>query len=119
MELGVRRYMAVSVETASPAQIVVRLYQKAVSCLREAEQAFGSGDVTARAKSLGRAHAIVSELRVTLDPQPAPDLAARLAALYDFCLERIVRSNQQTDPALLVPARKVLEDLLEGWRAVA
>jgi flagellar protein FliS len=119
MQPGVRRYVAVSVETASPARIVVRLYEKAISCLREAEGAFARGDVTARSKALGRAHAIVSELRATLDHEPAPDLAARLEALYDFCLERIVGANQQASPAPLAPVVRVLDDLLDGWRAVA
>ncbi len=72
----------------------------------------------ARAEALRRAHAIVTELQVTLDHERAPELAAQLDALYDFVLDRITRGNLHQDPEPLAEAEKILIELLEGWRAV-
>ncbi|MBI2896556.1 MAG: flagellar export chaperone FliS [Deltaproteobacteria bacterium] len=119
MSFAVGQYQATTVETASPAQLVVVLYDGALRFLRQAAAAAEGGEIAKRGMALGRAHAIVTELQATLQPEHAPELCAQLDGLYGFVLEKITEANLKGDPAPLVPAVKVLEQLREAWAQVA
>ena len=119
MDYSLSQYVTAGVETSSPARIVVQLYQRAIRDLRTAEDALARNELKAKGEALNHAHAVVTELQATLDAEPAPDLAAKLEALYDFVLDRIVRANSACDASLLAPARAVLEELLVAWIEVA
>ena len=119
MDYSLSQYVAAGVETSSPTRIVVQLYQRAIADLRVAQAALARGDFGEKGEALGHAHAVVTELQATLDGDPAPELAAKLEALYDFVLDRIVRANSACDASLLAPARAVLEELLVAWIEVA
>ena len=118
MSYAAVQYRATRTVTASPLGILIQLYEGAVRFLRQARRALEAGDVPGRAEALRRAHAIVTELQVTLQHERAPELAAQLDALYDFVLDRITQGNLRQDPEPLAEAEKVLIELLEGWRAV-
>ncbi len=118
MSYAAVQYRAARTVTASPLGILIQLYEGAVRFLRKARLAMDRGDVPARAEALRRAHAIVTELQVTLEHDHAPDLAAQLDALYDFVLDRITQGTIEQNPERLAEAEKVLIDLLEAWQAV-
>jgi flagellar protein FliS len=118
MSFAVTRYKSAGIETASPAKIVVALYDGALKQLRLAA-ATEKKDYARRGEALSRAHAIVSELQATLDRAQAPELVDQLDRLYDFCIDRINSANLNAEPALLPPAIKVLEQLRGAWAQVA
>jgi flagellar secretion chaperone FliS len=64
---------------------------------------------------LVRAQAILNELVCSLDHEQGGEVARNLAALYDFCLDRLVRANLDKDPALLGAVRSTLADLADAW----
>jgi flagellar protein FliS len=119
MSFAVARYQSSRVETASPIQIVVALYDGAIRFLRVAEEAMGRKDHAAKGHALQRAHAVVTELTATLDHAAAPELCAQLEQLYLFVLERIGTSNLRADPSLAAEARRVLEQLRGAWAELA
>lgn len=119
MSFAVGQYAATTVETASPAQLVVVLYDGALRFLRQAVVAAEAGDVARRGMALGRAHAVVAELQATLQPEHAPELCAQLDGLYGFVLDKITEATVRGDPAPLGPAVRVLEQLREAWAQVA
>lgn len=114
-------YQAQAVETAGPAQLVLMLYDGALAALTRAEQALASdaaaGSAEAANRELLRVQDIVTELWVTLDVERGGAVAANLAALYDFCLDRLVTANVRKDPGELPAVRDVLAGLREAWAA--
>jgi len=118
MSFAVGQYQATRIETASPAQLVVLLYDGALRFLRQASSA-GAGEHAVRGVALHRAHEIVTELQATLRPEVAPALCAELDRLYAFVLGRITEATVAADPGPLAGAIGVLERLREAWAEVA
>lgn len=115
------QYQTQAVTTASPAQLVAMLYQGALTAITVAEQALRGGpdgrtDVAHR--ELVRAQAIVDELALSLDLEQGGEIAVNLAALYDFCTDRLVRANTAKDPDLLPAVRQTLAGLADAWTSM-
>lgn len=113
------RYRGVQLNTASPAQLVVMLYDGALRFVGEADEAFVRDDRARAGDRIGRAMAIVDELAATLDPTHAPELAENLLALYGFCKRRLFDANLGRDRAALADVVASLTPLREAWAAVA
>jgi flagellar protein FliS len=123
MQFGVNRYQNAQVETASPVRIVVQLHDGAVRLLLQAITLTRSKQIEPRAIALKKAHAIVSELQVSLEAKHSPELCQELERLYDFMLHRIsqatvTRDDEKTNAAL-TPVIKILRELRSAWSAVA
>ena len=118
MSFAVAQYRSAGVETASPVQVVVQLYDGALKFLRQAEEAIARGDAKTRGAVLTKAHAVVSELQSTLDNKHAPDLCNELDRLYEFVLHRITQAAL-SDDAPLTPAINVLSQLRGAWAELA
>ncbi len=119
MSFAVAQYRSAQVETASPERIVVQLYDGAIRFLSEAVVAVEAGDLPLKNQKLKRAHAIVSELQLTLDPSHAPELCADLDRLYDFVLHRISVFTLDEDGEAVEPAIRVMKELRAAWAQLA
>lgn len=114
---GYAEYQTQAVETASPAQLVLMLYNGALASITKAEQALVASrvDVELVNTELQRAQRIVEELLVSLDVERGGQIAANLAALYDFCLDRLMTANLAKDAVTLPETRDVLAGLRDAW----
>ena len=113
-------YRTQAVTTASPAQLVAMLYQGALTAIAVAEQALDTGadDTTAAERAhreLVRAQDIVAELSLSLDHEQGGEIAQNLAALYEFCTDRLLQANLHKDPSVLPAVRHTLGGLAEAW----
>ena len=112
---GYGQYRTQAVETANPAQLVLMLYDGALTAITRAEQALTATQVQTANTELQRAQRIVEELLVSLDTDRGGQIAGNLAALYDFCIDRLTQANLGKDPALLPAVRDTLSGLREAW----
>ena len=112
------RYLADSVTTASPAQLLVMLYDRLVLDVVRAEDALRAGDRDAAAQQLMHAQDIVIELRTTLDTSTWTG-AAGLAQLYAFLLAELISANVQADADKVAACRGLIEPLRDAWREAA
>lgn len=115
MSFAALQYQSARVSTASPVQVVVSLYEGALRFLREALALEQARDVARRGVALSRAHAIVSELRATLDHERAPEMSKQLEGLYEFTLDRINVAVRTGDATQVEPALQVLTSLHGAW----
>jgi len=113
------RYRGVQLNTASPAQLVVMLYDGTLRFVGEADEALGRDDRARAGERIGRALAIVDELAATVEPTHAPELAENLIALYGFCKRRLLAANLERDRKALADVVAALSPLREAWAAVA
>lgn len=110
-------YQQQAVATASPAQLVLMLYDGAIGAVLRATQAHGEGfeGLPVVNEELQRAQAIISELLFSLDREKGGHVAQSMASLYDFCLDRLIRANVSKDMALVKPVVEVLTGLRDAW----
>lgn len=113
-------YKNAEVKTASPAQLVVLLYEGALKHISLGESQIARPEGFTQASiNLFRAMNIVSELLGMLNPTASPELASRLSEIYRYVLQLIHRSLQLRDPEPLAEARKHMSSLADAWREVA
>jgi flagellar protein FliS len=112
------RYLADSIATASPAKLLIMLYDRLVLDLTRGEQALVDGDRGEASRQLTHAQDIVMELRTSLDLD-AWDGAAGLANLYVFLLTELMQANVTADPARVAACRDLIEPLRDAWREAA
>ncbi len=109
-------YKSARYESAPPLKLVQLMYEGALRFLEQAETALAAADGARFQERCLRAQAVVSELRLALDPQQAPELSESLSALYLFAEGEIRAAMAAESAAPLAPAREVLDTLLDGWR---
>ena len=112
------RYLADSVNTASPARLLVMLYERLVLDLSQAEVAMRDGRREEGGEKLMHAQEIVLELRATLD-EDAWAGAAGLAQIYEFVVNELITANIKADVGRIVSCRSLVEPLLDAWRQAA
>jgi flagellar protein FliS len=112
------RYLAETVATASPARLLVMLYDRLVLDLAQAEDALHASDRETAADKLLHAQDIVLELRTSLRLD-VWEGAAGLAQLYGFLITEMIKANVQQDPAVAASCRAIVEPLRDAWREAA
>ena len=111
-------YLEERILSADPLELVRLLYQGAIAAVREARRALAGGDIAARSRSISKASGIVIELNAALDHAQGGDLSARLAALYDYMLSRLLEANVQQSDAPLADVLGLLSRLAEAWEQI-
>jgi len=118
-QTAMQQYKSTHVETGSAEKLIVLLYEGALRFCGEAHRAMVADDIPARSRSLTRAKRIVQELNNALDHEVGGEIAARLAALYEFVEHRLTLANLDHDRQAVADAQHILRILLESWERVA
>jgi flagellar secretion chaperone FliS len=121
---GTRAYESTGVETgvmsADPHKLVEMLFEGARVAIARGLLAMEQGDVPRKGESISRAIRIILEgLSASLSREASPELADRLAALYDYTARRLAEGNARNDPAPIREADRLLGELESAWRAIA
>ncbi len=132
-------YLRETVTTASPAKLVTMLYDRLLVGINrvqavlapagagndtiDLDRAAGSSATTPLdCESLDlvngellRCQRIVEELRGRLDHEVGGEIAANLANLYTFCLEKLIEANVTKSATPLHPVHSVVTELRDAW----
>lgn len=112
-------YRESAVMTASPAQLVVMLYDGAARFLKQAEIIAAEGAWGDAGERITRADMILDELLVTLDLEQGGEIASRLQAIYVFCKRLLIEARLERDVARIRSTAAMLADLRESWAELA
>lgn len=112
------RYLQDSINTASPAKLLLMLYDRLVLDLMQGEEALRAGQVEPANDKLTHAQEIVIELRVSLDVE-AWSGAPGLASLYGYLLTELIGANIAKDADRVATCRSFVEPLRDAWREAA
>ena len=113
------KYKSTKVQTASPIDIIVQLYEGAIRFTVQAGSAIEAKDFSGKAVAIRKAHAIIAELRAILNHQHAPDLCQELERLYDYISRQLSAANLEMKKEHLDGALTVLRELCAGWSELA
>ncbi|AWB46229.1 flagellar export chaperone FliS [Paenibacillus sp. CAA11] len=105
-----QQYLKVQVETASPGELTLLLYQGMVKSLLLAKSQFAQGNFEAMNESLHKVRAIISELIITLNMDYP--IANDLRQLYEFY-------NRYIAEFMIKRKESMLDDVLEFARGLA
>jgi flagellar protein FliS len=112
-------YQEVAIQTASPAKLVVMLYEGAIRFLNQSITAIQTKDLNLKRQSVDRAVAVIQHLQSTLDMGQGEEVAADLDRLYTYITSRVLDASGKLEVAPLEEAIKLLTVLLSGWEEVA
>ena len=115
----VAAYRQVEVQSRSPLELVVMLYDGALASLTEARTAAARGDVSRRAAAVSKALAIVCSLQETLNLDEGGTVAAELDRLYTYARGRLLDVTLHQDLSGLSEVHKLLESLRGAWQQIA
>jgi flagellar protein FliS len=111
-------YLAATVSTASPAQLLVMLLERLNLDVERAAAALRQGQPANAHGPLLHAQDIVLELNASLKID-AWDGAAGLASLYDFLHSQLVKANVAKSLRITESCLKLVAELRDTWRAAA
>jgi flagellar biosynthetic protein FliS len=108
-------YTRTKVSTASAPQIMVSLFQAALSNMRASAGAFEHGDLSSGSMMAEKAATIVLGLQGTLKEEVAPDLCARLKDLYTFVACRLGMAGSKFSAQHVHEAERVFAPIAEAF----
>ena len=112
-------YRESSITARSKEQLIVMLYDGAIKFLRQAIIAMENQDYEQKGKLLVKAMDIIDELDCCLDMELGGEVAENLRRLYDFMRRHLTEANIKLDAHRIRDVIACLDDLNEGWKAIA
>ncbi len=116
---GLSTYRQTQVQSRTPLELVVMLYDGALTFLRQGRHAIEVRDIAARHTATSKALAIVSELQSTLNMADGGEIAQRLDELYSYVNRRILDASRDNAVGPIDDALRVLETLRDSWVSIA
>ena len=119
----VQNYLENQVLNASPLELVLMLYNKAISSLRVAESLMeketpSPEEIKKRAEAFGKAVDIISYLRASLNHEKGKEIAKNLDEIYDVLVNELVRAQATNNKEIVRKSIEILEDLKKAWEDV-
>jgi flagellar protein FliS len=111
-------YLKNQVMSASPNKLIEMLLQAAIKNIKLAQLALENKELAKAHESFIKTQNILVELRTSLDQEQGGEIAADLAALYDYMYQQLIEANVKkvVEPAQEVS--KLLTELLESWQTI-
>ena len=119
MPRGADAYRRTSVQSSSPLELVVMLYDGAIRFVIEAREAIARNDVRARTAAVSRTLEIVAELQNTLNLKEGGEVGRELDRLYSYMRARLFDVTSTGDDDAAKEVHKLLTTLREGWSQIA
>jgi len=111
-------YLTEKILSADPVELVRMLYAGLSETVESARVRLASRDIRGRSAAISKAVEILAELAGTLDPERAPELSRKLAALYDYMQRRLLEANFRQVDAPLAEVLGLVQTLADAWKGV-
>ncbi len=109
-------YQGTKINTASPAELTLMLYEGAIKFCNKAMYAMENKDIEGRNTNFKKAQKIITELRVTLDfTYP---VAKEFDRVYEYIYGRLVEANIKQDAAIAEEAVGYIREMRDTWKEV-
>lgn len=105
-----------SIQTASPAELTLMLYEGAIKFCNIALMALEKEDLEKAHVNIVKAQKIIVEFRSTLDFKYP--VAKDFDLVYDYIYRRLVDANLKKDASILEEALKYIREMRDAWKEV-
>jgi flagellar protein FliS len=110
-------YRQTEVQTASPIEVVIMLYDVLVRDLNRVIAAVRIQDVEERVRQSNHAFSVLQQLDIMLDHKNGGDTAKELARLYSYVRARVMESQIKLDTAILERQIEFILQVREAWQS--
>lgn len=111
-------YLRAEVRNASPARLVIVLYDLLIGALTDAIDAIGRNDVEERSRDLKRAFLVLEQMEASLDMESGGEAARNLARFYAVLRSNIIAAHAQASRAMLENQIKLIFEVRGAWAQV-
>lgn len=109
-------YQNNAIQTASPAELTLMLYDGAIKFCNIAMMGIEEKDIVKANDNLIKAQKIISELRATLDFKYP--VAQEFERVYDYIYRQLVQANIKKDKEILEEALGYIREMRDTWKEV-
>ncbi|KMY51829.1 MULTISPECIES: flagellar export chaperone FliS [Peribacillus] len=107
-------YQQNSVNTASPGELTLMLYNGCLKFMMLGKKAIEEGNIEEKNKNLLKAQNIIHELMVTLNMDVA--VSKDMMTLYDFMNRRLVEGNMKNDLVAIEEVEGLVKEFRDTWK---
>lgn len=107
------KYMQTSIQTATPAQLLIMLHDGAIRFSRISIDAIQQRKYDVASENLCKVQDIIREFAVTLDKQSP--VAESLLQLYDYFLFQLIEANKNKEIEPIEEIIQHLQELKQTW----
>ncbi|KXH79731.1 flagellar export chaperone FliS [Sporosarcina sp. HYO08] len=111
-----RAYQNNSVNTASPGELTLLLYNGCLKFINQAKKNIEEKNHAEKNTNIQKAQNIVQELMVTLNMDI--EVSKQMMALYDYMKQRLIEANIKNDPAALDEVAELVIEFRDTWKQV-
>jgi len=108
-------YLRTKVLTATPEELRLMLLDGAIKFARQGREGLAARDYEASYNGITQSRNIVLELLTTVRPEPDPELATRVKAVYTFLYTELVNASIDRSVEKLDRVIELLEFERETW----
>ena len=112
---GAQNYLRTKIFTATPEQLQLMLYDGALRFGEQARVALEAKNYEQSYTMIARVQKIIAEMQSSLKHDIAPELCARMAALYNYIYRKLTQANIEHLLAPLEEALGLLRYQRETW----
>lgn len=116
MQNAALAYQGIKVNTASPAELTLMLYEGAIKFCNIAISAIEKKDVNKANTNIIKAEKIILKLRETLDFKYP--VAKDFDRVYDYIYATLVQANIQKEVSTIEEALKYIREMRDTWKEV-
>ncbi|MEW6313219.1 MAG: flagellar export chaperone FliS [Pseudomonadota bacterium] len=119
----INAYSQVGIETgvnfASPHQLVLLLFDGALSAIANAKLHMSRKEIAAKGEAISKAISIIDAgLKASLDDHAGDQIAQNLKALYEYMGKRLLWANMKNSADALDEVTGLLLELKGAWEAI-
>ncbi|WP_409302821.1 flagellar export chaperone FliS [Peribacillus sp. SCS-155] len=107
-------YQQNSVNTASPGELTLMLYDGCLKFLSQAKKAIDSGSIEKRNINIQKAQNIIQEFMVTLNMDVT--VSKDLMSMYDYLYRRLVEANIHNNKEIVEEVEQFVRELRDTWK---
>jgi flagellar protein FliS len=116
---GAQAYYRTQVQSQSPLELVVMLYDGALRFMNRAAEAIEQRDLVAKRDAISRSMAILAELQNSLNMDAGGDIARQLDSLYTYMNERMLEANMKGSADPVRESIRLMTVLRTAWAEIA
>lgn len=109
-------YRRNAVNTATPGELTLMLYDGCLKFIRLAKEAINNNDIQAKNTNIQKAQNIITELMVTLDMKY--EISKQMMPLYDFVRRKLIEANVKNSMQSLNEAETIVREFRDTWKEV-
>ncbi|WP_026009751.1 flagellar export chaperone FliS [Priestia filamentosa] len=116
MNNAYQAYQQGSVNTATPGELTLMLYNGCLKFIRRAKTAIENREVEEKNKNLIKAQNIITELMVTL--RTGSELSDQMRTMYDYINQRLMKANIESSVDILEEVESYVMEFRDTWKEV-